>query len=171
MPFPEHFFALCVGAAEESNDSPGPWALVLVDDKVLGAWDVLFDSNLVKIKVTSLRNLYDMVISDNLSIDKLGVDIKVILFLDLSLGKILGSGFLSLFMNNSCNFGQFPTLRDDLNTVIIRLFNDLVRLWCLWLILSDFLRVLAYSGNNKLLDHVLIVATGLLGFWYLILDL
>lgn len=61
---------------------------------------MLFDSNLVKIKVTSLRNLYDMVISDNLSIDKLGVDIKVILLLDLSLGKILGSGLLSLLRNN-----------------------------------------------------------------------
>jgi hypothetical protein len=100
VPFPEHFGALCVGAAEESDDSPGLWALVLIDDEVLGAWDVLFDSNLVKIKVTSLRNLYDMVISDNLSIDKLGVDIKVILLLDLSLGKILGSGILSLLRNN-----------------------------------------------------------------------
>jgi len=100
VPFPEDLGALCVGAAEESDDSPGLWALVLIDDKVLGAWDVLFDSNLVKIKVTSLRNLNDMVISDNLSIDKLGVDIKVILLLDLSLGKILGSGLLSLLRNN-----------------------------------------------------------------------
>jgi len=132
---------------------------------------VLFDSNLVKIKVTSLRNLYDMVISDNLSIDKLGVDIKVILLLDLSLGKILGSGLLGLLRNNFRNLGQFPTLRDDLKTVVIRLVNNLVRLWCLWLVLSDFLGVLAYSGGDELLDHVLIVAAGLLGFWYLVLDL
>lgn len=132
---------------------------------------MLFDSNLVKIKVTSLRNLYDMVISDNLSIDKLGVDIKVILLLDLSLGKILGSGLLGLLRNNFRNLGQFPTLRDDLKTVVIRLVNNLVRLWCLWLVLSDFLGVLAYSGGDELLDHVLIVAAGLLGFWYLVLDL
>ena len=132
---------------------------------------MLFDSNLVKIKVTSLRNLYDMVISDNLSIDKLGVDIKVILLLDLSLGKILGSGLLGLLRNNFRNLGQSPTLRDDLKTVVIRLVNNLVRLWCLWLVLSDFLGVLAYSGGDELLDHVLIVAAGLLGFWYLVLDL
>lgn len=45
VPFPEHLGALSVGAAEQSDDSPGLWALVLVDHKVLGAWDVLFDSN------------------------------------------------------------------------------------------------------------------------------
>jgi len=67
--------------------------------------------------------------------------------------------------------GQFPTLRDDLKTVVISLVNNLVRLWCLWLVLSNFLGVLAYSGGDELLDHVLIVAAGLLGFWYIVLDL
>ena len=100
VPFSEHLGALSVGAAEESDDSSGLWALVLIDNKVLGAWDVLFDSNLVKIKVTSLGNLNDLVISDNLSIDQLGVDIKVVLLLDLSLGKILGCGLLCLLRNN-----------------------------------------------------------------------
>ena len=103
VPFPEHLGALSVGAAEKSDDSPGLWALVLIDDEVLGAWDVLFDSNLVKIKVISLENLNDLVISNNLSIDKLGVDIKVILLFNLSFGKILGSGL----------FGLFGLLRND----------------------------------------------------------
>ena len=44
VPFPEHLGAFSVGAAEQSDDSSGLWALVLVDHKVLGAWDVLFDS-------------------------------------------------------------------------------------------------------------------------------
>ena len=103
VPFPEHLGALSVGAAEKSDDSPGLWTLVLIDYKVFGAWDVLFDSNLVKIKVISLENLNDLVISNNLSIDKLGVDIKVILHFNLSFGKILGSGL----------FGLFGLLRND----------------------------------------------------------
>ena len=66
---------------------------------------------------------------------------------------------------------QLPTLRDNLETVVIRLVNDLVRLWCLWLVLSNLLGVLAYSGGDELLDHVLIVAAGALGLWFLVRDL
>lgn len=54
MPLSEHLRAISVSAAEESDDSPGLWALVLVDHEVLGAWDVLFDAHLVKVKVFSM---------------------------------------------------------------------------------------------------------------------
>ena len=53
VPFSEDLGALGVSAAQESDDSSGLWALVLVDDEVLGAWDVLFNANLVKIEVLS----------------------------------------------------------------------------------------------------------------------
>lgn len=89
VPFPEDLGAVGMGAAEESDDSSGLWALVLIDDEVLGAWDVLLYSHLVKIKVLSMGNLNELVISNDLSIDELGIDIKVELLFDLGLGEVL----------------------------------------------------------------------------------
>ena len=47
VPLSEHLGAIGMGAAEESYDSPGLWAFVCVDNKLLGAWNMLFNSNLV----------------------------------------------------------------------------------------------------------------------------
>ena len=51
VPFSEHLGAIFVGAAQESDDSSGLWAFVLVNDVFLGARDVLLDSDLMEVKV------------------------------------------------------------------------------------------------------------------------
>jgi hypothetical protein len=86
VPFPEHFGAVAVGAAQQPYDSSGLLAFVLIDHEVLGAWDVLLDANLVKIKVLSMLHSNGLVIWDNFSISELSIDIKVELLLDLGLG-------------------------------------------------------------------------------------
>ena len=88
VPLSEHFSAISVSAAEESDDSSGLWALVLIDHEVLGAWDVLLDSHLVKVKVFSMGHLDELVISNLLAINELGVDIEVVLLLYLSLSEV-----------------------------------------------------------------------------------
>jgi hypothetical protein len=85
VPFPEHFGALTVGAAQQPYDSSGLCAFVLIDHEVLGAWDVLLDTNLVKIKVLSMLNCNGVVVWDNFSIGELSIDVKVELLLDLGL--------------------------------------------------------------------------------------
>lgn len=97
VPLPEHLGALGVGAAEESDDPSGLWALVLIDDEVLGAWNVFFNSDLVKVEVFSMRDLDELVITNDLPIDELGVDIEVVLLFDLGLGQILRGLLLWLF--------------------------------------------------------------------------
>ena len=97
VPFPEDLGAVGMGAAEESDDSSGLWALVLIDDEVLGAWNVFFNSNLVKVEVFSMRDLDELVITNDLSIDELGIDIEVVLLSDLSLGQILRGLLLWFF--------------------------------------------------------------------------
>ena len=47
VPFSEHLGAIGVSAAEKSDYSSGFWRFVLIDDKILGAWNMLLNSNLV----------------------------------------------------------------------------------------------------------------------------
>ena len=54
VPFSENLCAIGVGAAEESNDSSCLWAFVLINDEILGAWNVFFNSYLVEIKIFSM---------------------------------------------------------------------------------------------------------------------
>ena len=100
-----------------------------------------------------------MVISDNLSIDELSVDIEIESLLDLSLGKVFRSIVLGLLRNDFSNLCELPTLRDNLD-IVSALINNLIGLWCFWLVLSNLLGVLAHSGGNELLDHLLVVAAG-----------
>ena len=86
VPFPEHFGAVAVGAAQQPYDSSGLWAFVLIDHVVLSAWNVLLDANFVKIKVLSIFNSNGVVIWDKFSIGELSIDVKVKLLLDLGLG-------------------------------------------------------------------------------------
>jgi len=85
VPFPEHFGAVAVGAAQQPYDSSGLWAFVLIDHEVLGAWNVLLDANFVKIKVLSILNSNGVIIWDKFSIGELSIDVKVKLLLDLGL--------------------------------------------------------------------------------------
>jgi hypothetical protein len=77
VPFPEHFGAFAMGAAQQPYDSSCLWAFILIDHEILGAWDVLFDTNLVKIKIFSILNSEGLVIWNNFSISELSIDIKV----------------------------------------------------------------------------------------------
>lgn len=56
VPFSEHFSASLMSAAQESDHSSSVWASVFNDNKVLGFWNVLVDSNLVEIKFLSILN-------------------------------------------------------------------------------------------------------------------
>lgn len=88
VPFSEHFGAVAVGAAEQPYDFSGLWAFVLIDYEVLGAWDVLFDTNLVKIKVFAMLHRDDVVIWDfKVFIGELSIDVEVELFPNLGLGQ------------------------------------------------------------------------------------
>lgn len=97
VPLPEHLGTLGVGAAEESDDPSSLWAFVLVDDEVLGAWNVFFYSDLMKVEIFPMRNLDELVITNDLPIDELGVDIEVVLLFDLGLGQILRGLLLWFF--------------------------------------------------------------------------
>lgn len=88
VPFPEHFRALAMRAAQQPYDFSTLWAFVLIDHEVLGAWDVLLDANFVKIKVFSILNRNGLVIKDNLYTGEMSIYIKVELLLDLGLGKL-----------------------------------------------------------------------------------
>lgn len=54
VPFPEDLGAFGVSAAEKSNYSSSLWVFVLINDEVLGAWNVFFNSYLVEIKIFSM---------------------------------------------------------------------------------------------------------------------
>lgn len=54
VPFPEYLAALRMGAVKEPDDSPGLLlASVLINDVLVGLWDVLLDSDLVEVEVFS----------------------------------------------------------------------------------------------------------------------
>lgn len=89
VPFSEDLGAIGVSAAKESNDSSSLWAFVLVNDEILGAWDVLLDSDLVEIEILSMGYCNCLIVMDDLSIDELSINVEVELLLDLSFGKIL----------------------------------------------------------------------------------
>lgn len=86
VPLPEHLVALAISAAEKSHDSTSLGALALIDDELLGAWDVLLDANLLQVIVLSHFDRDELLLVDDLSFGQVGIDIKVILFLNLSLG-------------------------------------------------------------------------------------
>ena len=83
MPLSKDFLAVSMSASKKSYDPSVIWVLVFIDHEFVGSWDVLVDSDLVQVELSSFEDLDEMIVVNGFPTGKVLFKVKVIFVLYL----------------------------------------------------------------------------------------